>query len=172
MSEITGFFAGLVDAGPIGFFFLAVITNATVFLPFPVLEVALVTAGSVSFWNLGFFSPLLLGIFAGCGASIGELSGYFVGSGGRHVLKRFKKEQVEKIVVYGKRLEQQGLLALVVFAFLPLPFDLAGVAAGLVHFPKRLFLVGCALGKSPRYALIAYAGYFGLPFVLKFFGLG
>jgi len=171
MVEITGFFGYLAEAGPIGFFFLAIITNATVFLPVPVLEIALIAAGSANFFGLGIFSPLLIGIAAGCGAAIGELSGYFVGAGGRHVFKHFNKDQSEKIIAFGKKLEKKGLIALVVFAFLPLPFDLAGVAAGIARYPKHLFMLGCALGKSPRYALLAYAGYFGLPWVLHFFGV-
>jgi membrane protein YqaA with SNARE-associated domain len=169
MVEITGLFAELANAGPIGFFFLSIISNATVLMPIPVLEIALFTAGSINFFGLGIFSPLLLGICAGCGAAIGELSGYFVGAGGHHVLKKFKKEEAEKITALGVKLKQEGLITLIIFAFLPLPFDLAGVAAGLAHYPKRLFMLGCALGKSPRYALIAYAGYFGLHWLMSFF---
>ncbi len=172
MVNIDGLFGDLVNAGPLGFFFLAIITNATVFLPVPVLEISLIAAGSTNFFGLGIFSPLLLGIAAGCGAGIGELSGYFFGAGGRKVLKKFNKEQSEKIVGFGKKLQKHGLIALIIFAFLPLPFDLAGVAAGLMHYPKKLFVLGCVIGKSPRYALIAYAGYFGVPWVLHFFGMG
>ncbi|MFA5125473.1 MAG: VTT domain-containing protein [archaeon] len=168
--DINSLFSQLAIAGPIGVFFLSIITNATVFLPFPVLELALFASGPVDVFGLGIFSPLVFGVAAGAGAGIGELSGYFCGRGGRHILKKLKKEQAEKISGYAKKLEKEGFIALIIFAFLPLPFDLAGVAAGIVKFPIHLFMLGCAIGKIPRYSLIAYAGYFGISWVMSFFG--
>jgi len=171
MSFFDSLFTALSSSGPLGIFFLSAITNATVFLPFPALELVLFTLGSVNFFGLGIFSPLLLGVCAGLGASIGELSAYFLGLGGREVLKKFNREQAEKIKELSIKLKHKGLVVLSVFAFLPLPFDLAGVAAGLARFPMPLFMLGCAIGKSPRYAIIAYAGYFGFPWIMHLFGL-
>jgi membrane protein YqaA with SNARE-associated domain len=171
MTFIDSLFVYLSSAGPLGVFFLSALTNATVFLPLPALEIVLFALGSTNFFGLGFFSPLLLGACAGLGASIGELSAYFLGRGGRHVLKKFNPQQAHKIKEYGEKLKEKGFFALAVFAFLPLPFDLAGVAAGLVHFPMHKFMLGCAVGKTPRYAIIAYAGYFGVPSLLQLFGL-
>ena len=169
--DINSLFTELTAAGPLGIFFLSIITNATIFLPFPALELALFASGSIDIFGLGIFSPLILGIAAGAGAGIGELSGYFFGRGGRHILKKLKKEQAEKIEGFAQRLKKEGFIALIIFAFLPLPFDLAGIAAGIVKFPIPLFMLGCALGKIPRYTLYAYAGYFGIHWFMTFFGL-
>jgi len=56
------------------------------------------------------------------------------------------------------------------FAFTPLPFDLIGIAAGLVKYSKKKFFLGCLIGKIPRYIILAYAGYFGITFLIHFFG--
>jgi membrane protein YqaA with SNARE-associated domain len=159
-------FISLSNAGPLGIFLLSVITNASILFPIPILEIALFASGSVNFLGLGIFSPLVFGFAAGIGAGFGELSGYFLGRGGRKILKKFKEKEAEKIFLFGKKLEKKGFFALIFFAFFPFPFDLVGIAAGLVKFPLKVFIIGCAIGKSFRYSIIAYAGYFGMSWLM------
>ncbi len=163
---IESFFIGLSNAGPIGIFLLSVIINASVLFPIPILEFALFASGQINLFGLGIFSPIVFGVAAGLGAGIGELSGYFLGRGGRKILKKFNEKQAEEIFMFGKKLESKGFFALILFAFFPFPFDLVGIAAGLVKYKMHLFMLGCAIGKSLRYSLISYAGYFGISWLM------
>ncbi|MEK6941846.1 MAG: VTT domain-containing protein, partial [archaeon] len=68
-------------------------------------------------------------------------------------------------------IQKYGTLLIFIGAMTPFPFDLIGIAAGLVRFdPKKLFL-GAFCGKTIRYFVILLASNFGSPFILKLFGL-
>ncbi len=184
MDPVTGLFADLVAAGPLGLFFASILANASILLPLPV-DILLVPIATIDFFGLGVWTPLILGLIVATGSTIGETTSYILGMGGRVVLKKFKKEHANKIVEIGKELSGRGweinffgkkfllkgIPILIVFAFTPLPFDLAGIAAGIVHYPINKFLLGCWLGKVPRYILIAYAGYFGMHWILTLLGV-
>src|SRR5262245_20203110 len=65
----------LKDYGYIGIFFIAMAGAATIVLPTP-SNVAIFSGGVVLHPVLGIPAPLLVGLVAGLGDSIGELSGY------------------------------------------------------------------------------------------------
>jgi membrane protein YqaA with SNARE-associated domain len=111
-----------------------------------------------------------LGFIVGLGASLGEFSGYFIGLAGVKSFESMNKKEVEKLKLLRDKLELVGVPLIAFFAFTPLPFDLIGVAAGLAKYSKKKFFVGCFLGKVPRYVILAYAGYFGISFLITFFG--
>lgn len=129
-----------------GVFIIALLANATVFLPAP--GVAMVFAmGSV-------FHPLGVGLAAGTGGALGELSGYLAGFGGQAV--------VENTPVYARIhpwVQRWGAWAILVLAAVPNPFfDLAGVAAGILKIPLWKFLLFCWIGQLIKMTAFAYAG--------------
>ncbi|MGE5249836.1 MAG: VTT domain-containing protein, partial [Bacteroidota bacterium] len=106
-----------------GIFLIALLANATVFLPAP--GVAIVFAmGHV-------FNPLAVGVAAGTGGAVGELSGYLAGFSGQAV--------VERADVYARIqpwIRKYGGWAILLLAAVPNPFfDLAGIAAGISRMP-------------------------------------
>ena len=52
----------------------------------------------------------------------------------------------------------------------PLVFDLAGIAAGVLRFPFWKFLLACWLGRTILYIGIALAGAWGWEVVLRYIG--
>ncbi len=139
-----------------GIFLLTVIANATIILPAPGLALVY-TFG-------GVFPPLGVGLVAGAGATLGELSGYLAGFSGQAVIEN--RQLYDRLEGWMRR---YGPLVIVALAFLPLPiFDLAGVAAGALKMPVQNFLFWCALGKAPKMLLIAYAGAYSLEWVTRF----
>ena len=129
-----------------GIFLIALMSNATVFLPAP--GVAVVFAmGSV-------FNPIGVALAAGAGGALGELSGYLAGFGGQAV--------VEKTATYGRVqpwVQKWGGWAVLVLAAIPNPFfDLAGVAAGTLKMSVWKFLLFCWIGQTIKMALFAFAG--------------
>ena len=161
--------AGLGPFGVVVLFFVSIIGNASLFLPVPV-DIVLLFLAPIDFLGLGIITPLILGFVVALGASIGEFSGYLVGLAGIKSFESMKKKEVEKLKLLKEKLEQVGIPLIAFFAFTPLPFDLIGIAAGLSKYSKKKFFIGCLAGKIPRYILLAYAGYFGISFIMQFFG--
>lgn len=151
---IIAFFASswFVDSfgyfGYLGVFVFSLITSATIFLPVP--SWALVFSLSSS------LNPILLGIFAGSGSTLGELSGYLAGSGGR---KLIENKNIKLFNIHKKWLKHADVLALFIVSFLPNPFfDIAGIAAGALKIPLFRFLLPVLIGKILRFILFAYFG--------------
>ena len=167
---LEGMMSTLVAFGPIGFFFAAIIGNASIILPLPI-DLIFIPFASVDYFGLGAATPLLLGIIVGTGAAIGELSGYIIGFMGVRSFEAMKKSEVEKIHHIKEKISNKGIPLVAFFAFTPLPFDVVGLAAGLVKYSLKKFFAGCWLGKVPRYVILAYAGYFGMPLLLRLFGV-
>ncbi|MBN1401755.1 MAG: VTT domain-containing protein [Anaerolineae bacterium] len=144
--------------GYLGVFFIAVLGNATVFFPVPGLA-AVFAGGSV-------LNPTLVGLIAGVGEPLGELSGYLAGYGGSAVVEdRLRYERLRGWM------ERRGFLTIFVLSAIPNPiFDLAGVTAGILRFPISRFLLACWLGKTLKAFVVAYLGSVSLPWLLDLIG--
>ena len=143
--------------GYLGAFLISLVTNATVVLPVP---------GFVLFFALGAaFNPVLVGLTAGVGGTIGEMTAYLLGFSGRGVIKNVKF--YDRAVIW---LKKWGSLTVFVFALTPLPFDVLGIAAGLLRFPVWKFFIACLAGKTILYIVLALAGDWGWESVLRYFG--
>jgi membrane protein YqaA with SNARE-associated domain len=139
-------FAQLAAIGYPGIFMVSLLGNATIILPAPSL--ALVFA-------MGSALPsVLVGLAAGSGEALGELTGYAAGFGGRGVIEN------QKMYDYLKRwMERRGGVTIFLLSAIPNPFfDLAGIAAGTLRYPLWRFLLLCWLGKTVKTTLVAWAG--------------
>ena len=129
-----------------GIFIISFLANATVLLPAP--GVAIVFAmGAV-------FNPLAVGLAAGAGGALGEISGYLAGFSGQAVIEQVKI--YDRLVLWMKK---NGSLTIFILAALPNPiFDLAGIAAGVLKMPLLRFLFWCFLGVTLKMTLFACLG--------------
>lgn len=138
--------ARLSTYGYLGVFLISVIGNATVIFPVPSL--AVVFAGG------GVLNPLLVGLIAGVGEPLGELTGYLAGYGGSAVIQN--RERFEQIKGW---MEHRGFITIFVLSLIPNPFfDLAGLSAGMLHYPIAKFLLACWMGKTIKALALAYLG--------------
>ena len=129
-----------------GIFVINLVGNATVILPAPSLAIVSV-AGSV-------FNPYLVGLFAGAGSAVGELTGYLAGYSGRAVVQDQKR--YEKMVAW---MQRHALWVIFVLSIIPNPlFDLAGIAAGALKIPVYRFLLVCFVGKTIKTTAFALGG--------------
>ena len=133
-----------------GIFLVALIANATILLPAP--GAALVAAvGAI-------FNPLGVGLAAGTGGAIGELSGYLAGFSGQAV--------IERTDVYAKIkpwVDKYGGWAILVLSAIPNPlFDVAGIAAGIAKMPFWTFFVFVWIGQIIKMTIFAYAGRYSI----------
>jgi membrane protein YqaA with SNARE-associated domain len=157
--------AGLRRYGYLGVFLIPFIGSATFVLPMPGLAVI---AGGGAFLEPVFGMPpwLVVGLLAGLGETLGELTGYGAGFGGRAALE--KRRFLSRLERW---MHRQGSVVMFVLAAIPNPiFDLGGVLAGVVRMPLWKFLVAVLLGKVIKSMYVAGAGAAGLHVLQRWFG--
>jgi membrane protein YqaA with SNARE-associated domain len=129
-----------------GVFLISLLGSATIIFPAPSLAVVFAMGGVLN--------PLLVGIVAGAGEALGELTGFMAGYGGQVVVERYG--------VYHRfrgYMEKYGLITIFVLSVIPSPFfDLAGLAAGAMRYPVWQFLLVCWAGKTIKTVAVAYLG--------------
>lgn len=129
-----------------GVFLLSFLGNATIIMPAPSLAFVF-AMGSV-------LNPLWVGLVAGVGEALGELTGFMAGYGGQPVVERYDIYQR-----FRGYMQRYGLLTIFVLSVLPNPFfDLAGMAAGASRVPLWQFLLACWLGKTIKTVAVAFLG--------------
>ena len=149
-------FAELAAVGYPGIFLVSLLGNATVVLPAPSLALVFAMGSALP--------PVLVGVVAGAGEALGELTGYALGYGGQAV--------IENETTYGRLvawMERRGGITVFVLSVIPNPFfDLAGIAAGSLRYPVWRFLLFCWMGKTIKTTLVAYAGSKSITLVEQF----
>lgn len=140
-----------------GIFIIAMLANATVFLPAPGIAVVF-AMGSI-------FNPIGVALAAGTGGAIGELSGYLTGFSGQAVIENTKiYDRVSPWV------QKYGVWAILVLAAIPNPFfDLAGIAAGVAKIPVWKFLLFCWIGQLIKMAMFAFAGAYSIDWFVNLY---
>jgi membrane protein YqaA with SNARE-associated domain len=129
-----------------GIFVLSLLSSATIIVPAPGLAVVSMM-GSV-------LNPFAVGLCAGAGDALGELTGYLAGYSGRAIIE--DQAQYERVVKWTRKF---GLWVILVLSIIPNPlFDLAGIAAGTLKIPVRHFLMVCWIGKTVKTIVFALGG--------------
>ncbi|HTP09451.1 MAG TPA: VTT domain-containing protein [Anaerolineae bacterium] len=147
----------LGNYGYLGLFVISIIGNATLIIPAPVFVMAC-AAGMI-------YGPIGVGIVAGIGSAIGELTGYMAGAGGKALIPHGQVyEQLHQFM------RRHGMLAIFLLAAIPNPiFDVGGIIAGALQMKAWKFLVAAAIGKSIRLGVTAWACQSGLPLLQQLF---
>ncbi len=140
-----------------GIFLIALMANATVFLPAPGIAVVF-AMGSI-------FNPFGVALAAGTGGAIGELSGYLAGFSGQAVV-----EHTQTYKNISPWINRYGGWTILVLSAIPNPFfDIAGIAAGIAKMPFWKFLLFCWAGQLIKMAIFAYAGAYSINWLEKLF---
>ena len=138
-----------------GIFLISILANGTILLPAPGFAIVF-AMGSV-------FNPFIVGLAAGAGAAIGELSGYLAGFSGQPIAEKTKIYQSIE-----SWMQRYGTLTIFVLAAIPNPFfDLAGMSAGALKMPLHKFLSACLLGKIIKMWIFAYAGAYSINWLVN-----
>ncbi len=148
--------------GYLGLFLVALLSATTVVIPIFPLAILVFLSGSI-------LNPIFVGISAGLGESTGELVGYFVGRAGKKLVKKRKKnlEKVEKLFK-----KYKGGTAILLLGIVPfIPFDIMGLFCGLINYDVRKFYLLTIIGKTIRYTIVAFAGYYGITWFLESMGM-
>lgn len=147
--------SALAAYGYPGIFVIAFMAYATVLLPAPGLAFVF-TMGAV-------FHPVGVALAAGAGATLGEISGYLTGFSGQAVIENIQLYQ--RLSMW---MQKNGPLTVLLLAAIPNPvFDLAGVTAGALKMPLRIFLFWCFLGQVIKMFIFSMIGSSSLNYLLK-----
>ena len=148
----------IASLGFLGVFLVSFVGSATVILPAPVF-LAIFIAGKV-------MNPWLVGLIGGPGAAFGELVAYYVGRGGKKLVRKQEHHKLlEKAKVW---LEKRGAFPVIVlFAATPLPDDVIGILCGLIKYDIKKFFVATLIGKIVLTTALAWAGFYGMEAVLQ-----
>lgn len=137
----------LVVLGPWGYaagFIINGLSSASVLIPGPGFPAVMMMAKELD--------PVLLGIAAGMGGTIGELTGYWLGAQGRETMQG---NRFYDFIL--RAMQKLGGVIIFIFALLPmLPVDAAGVLAGASRYPLHKFLFYLALGKVGMSVALLY----------------
>ncbi len=139
-----------------GIFLIALLANATVLLPAP---------GVAVIYAMGaMFNPFGVGLAAGTGGAIGELSGYLAGFSGQAIIER--TDVYNRIKPW---VDKYGGWAILVLSAIPNPFfDVAGIAAGIAKMQLRTFFIFTWVGQYIKMTLFALAGHYSIALLTEF----
>ncbi|MEE9283914.1 MAG: VTT domain-containing protein [Nitrososphaerales archaeon] len=114
-------------------------------------------------------NPLFVGLLGGIGAGIGQYLHYYIGLGGRRIVSDKIRGRVDS---WRSRLDKYGVVLIVLFAATPLtPDDLLWIPLGMMRYPKTKALAAAIFGKIILNLFYAYAGFYGLSFLLNRIGI-
>ena len=154
--------------GYLGVFIASILGSATVILPTPLFLLI--------FFAGGVLNPFLVGIIAGVGSAIGELIAYAVGFGSRKLIEKrkvtLKKKGLGEWLVKGQKWmhKRGGFFVVFIFAATPLPDDVIGIICGSIRYDLKKFFIAVALGKIILSLVLAYAGFYGIGWILGYLG--
>jgi membrane protein DedA with SNARE-associated domain len=147
-----------------GIFVVNLLGSATIVLPAPGLAIVFAMSALKSQAGELVFNPFWIGIAAGFGAALGEMSGYAAGFSGQAIIENSKwYDRIHNFT------ERYGLITIVVLAILPFPlFDFAGIAAGSLKMSLPKFFIATLIGKLIKMWIVAYAGATGADWATLF----
>jgi membrane protein YqaA with SNARE-associated domain len=138
----------LAAVGLPGLTVIMFLSSATVLLPAPGIA-AVGLAGTA--WN-----PLLVASFAAFGSSLGELTGYLLGYGGRKALGIPRTRWWD---LAERAMRRWGFMTLLVLAAIPNPaFDVVGILAGSLGFSPKKLVIAIFIGNFAKYVAAAMLG--------------
>jgi len=128
-------------------FLISLVGNATLIIPSPSMAVVFGIGATLN--------PIAVGLIAGLGSALGEVTGYLAGVGGRVVVEN--RELYNRLEGWMRR---WGVLVIFVLGLVPNPaFDVGGMVAGALRMPFWRFLLAAWAGKGLRLMIFALGGY-------------
>ena len=146
--------------GYFGIFLVNFLGSATVIFPVPAFVIVF-AFGAV-------LNPVFVGISAAFGCTIGELTGYALGLGGKKIAEKKYGYWLKKANRWMET--HRAFLVIFLFAATPLPDDVLGVICGAIKYDIRKFFLASLAGKLVMNLGLAFGGYFGAQWVLTVFG--
>ncbi len=126
----------------LGVFLISIFGNFTVIFPVP-YTLALIAVAQEDY--ILWYHILIMGLFAGAGAALGETSAWLLGKASKNVIK----DGMEKQVARAQKWIDKGIapIMILLFAATPLPDDAILIFIGLLGYALWKTVIWCFLGK-------------------------
>jgi membrane protein DedA with SNARE-associated domain len=111
-----------------------------------------------------YLNPLLVGLLAGTGATLGELAAYLLGLGGRRIVEGKYGERLENL---RKRIQKHGGKVIFLYSLFPLPTGPVLVPLGMLNYNIRKALFTVFAGKTLQCIIIAYASKHSINYIIE-----
>lgn len=147
--------------GYLGAFMMCIVGNVSIILPIPFALVVYAFGATLN--------PLILGIVSGVGSTIGEMSAYLIGRGGRKVIEDKYGNRLDAVK---KLIERHGMMVIILVSLLPIPDDLLLIPLGMMKYPAKKLLAAMLIGKTGMCLFLAYAGAYSLTYFRDLFASG
>jgi membrane protein DedA with SNARE-associated domain len=174
MNTAATFSYGLIGILIVSFLAGSILSFTAVPIPYWILVFSLPTALAT---NWGILAPIAVGLTSALGATLGHMPTFMIGYGGRSLSTKLSDRfsnnwygrWYKKIINWS---EKHGWIAVfltsAVFNPIHLPMT---VAFGTLRYPPLKFFGYSFLGNSVKSLFLAFCGYYGLTWLLKFFGV-
>ncbi|GIW68334.1 MAG: hypothetical protein KatS3mg099_282 [Candidatus Parcubacteria bacterium] len=144
---------------------LAFVGGVSVLVPFPyyLFTIAFGAAG---------YQPLLLGLAAGFGTFLGDITSYFVGKAAGEAgskIQQFARLRKALERLFARHQRWVPVVAFGWAAVVPLPDDILTIPAGIARYPLPRLLAALLPGKILFNTFLALAGALGWEWVLSLF---
>ena len=164
---------GFSNYGYAGAFIVSLLGGAVSLVPVP-MAIVQFTLGPVAdpWFGPQYLAPIFIGIVSGIGEGIGCLVTYYTGYTGRLALTVVDESKKQgKIARWTQKaislMQNHGMLVVFVLSATMNPFYYpVAIAAGVMKYDVKKFLIMSVIGKIIKSAIIAYCGYFGLSWIL------
>ncbi len=159
--------ASLVLGYP-GALIISFLGNATILFPFPYVGVPFILGGITNEVTSAFvFDPWIIGLVAGFGAMLGEMTGYFIGYGGGQLINQEQRTGFKEFIESHPRATP---LVIWFLAVTPIPDDIVIVPLGAAKYSWWRVAIPQFIGKTMFMMVIAWAGRIGLEIISTLFG--
>ncbi|MGY5859668.1 MAG: VTT domain-containing protein [Candidatus Thorarchaeota archaeon] len=174
VSPLTQFFEWITDAAVLlgypGTFLVSLLGSASVVVEVPFAGVPFVLSGLRDGQNGPFlFDPWTIGILSGVGATIGDMTSYLLGYGGRRLVDESSSKGFSKFIEEHPRATP---LAVFTLAATPLPLDPAIVALGVARYSWWKLFLPCLVGEVIFLTIVSWAGRLSLDWLMDLLGVG
>ena len=161
LDNLSEWLQSFAQYGYLGIFFISLLGATSVFIPIPSSVVIFILSSQTA------FDPILIAVFAGLGAAVGELSGYLIGLGGRRVISERYKAKMDILM---RLFQRFGPIVIFAFALTPLPDDLLFIPLGVMRYKILHAFIPALIGKFTSNLIIAYAGRLSIGIIRDIFG--
>jgi membrane protein YqaA with SNARE-associated domain len=141
--------------GYVGAFVVALLGNATFLVPIPYMIITFILGGLTNTSGLFLFDPFVVGLIAGLGATIGEMTGYLLGYGGSRFIEEGQRDAFSTYIDEHPRATPFIVWFL---AISPLPDDFVILPLGAAKYPWWKVAIPQFIGKSMFMILAAWLG--------------
>lgn len=141
--------------GYFGAFVVALLGNATFLVPIPYMIITFILGGLTGTSGQFLFDPFIVGIIAGFGATIGEMTGYLLGYGGSKFIEEGQRDAFSKYIDEHPRATP---LLVWFLAITPVPDDFVILPLGAAKYPWWKVAIPQYIGKSMFMIFAAWLG--------------